>query len=418
MKPEFIRRGPKLTEARLTAIEKKYSIRLPKDYRDFMLEKNGGIPDPNSVCRKRSKTPSLDCRYLFSVDSEDFLEDWISRYEEMKGDDKDALPKQLIPIGIDSSNCVLCLSVSGNNSGKVYYFGESAGFKLLADSFAQFLSQFAEYPDENPEIKISEWVAIVKQHDQKKLATWLKNGGKWKECDVRIGRSPLELAIELDSWPTVKLLLRHKANLQQAFEHAVQVSRWNLVRTLQKYAKPRTLKPNAQVLKKTMESCNDVRIVKKMLDDGASISVAPFKQNLLYYATLFRNNPEIISLLIKRGAKLTQKAEGQNALANALCNGAFDAAKLLLDAGQKLYEAPKVPSKRERLWTAQIKEMESKPRANKRLLEMLYQNLEDEQQIREEQAPIYACFKPWKKLPPNFKKDVMAYAAKLGQNPP
>ena len=168
-----------------------------------------------------------------------------------------------------------------------------------------------------------------------------------------------------------------------------------------------------------MEDCNEVIIVKRMLDDGAQIHVAPFKHNLLYYyATIFKNNPEIISLLIKHGAKLTQWAEGQTALANAIFNGALDAVKLLLKADENFYKAPTIKSKMERAWEDHIKDLESKRRPNRRLIEMVRLNLADEQQKRQQQAPIYSCFKPWKKLPPNFKKDVMAYAAKLGQNPP
>jgi ankyrin repeat protein len=433
MKPEFIRQGPKLSEAKLAAIEKKCGVQLPKDYRDFMLEKNGGEPDPTGVCRKRSKTPYLSCRYLFSIAAERPLEDWISWYEGMKDEDEPTLPNRLIPIGVDHGDNVFCLSLSGKDAGKVYWWDhensfvpdppkrvipDMTGISLVADSFEKFLNQFAEEPDEFPEIKTSAWVALVKSRDQRKLAAWLKYGGKWNERDSKIGRSPLELAVELDSWPTVKLLLKHNASLQKAFEHAVQVNRWDLVRTLQKHAKPRTLKPNTRVLKETMESCNDVGIVTRMLDDGAPIHAAPFKHNLLYYATMFNNNPEIISLLIKRRARLTQKAEGQTALANAICNGAFDAVKLLLKAGENLYEAPKIKTRMERAWEEHIKELQSKRRPNRRLIEMVRLNLADEQQKRLQQAPIYAFDQPWKKLPPNFKKDVIAYAAKLGQTPP
>ena len=66
-----------------------------------MLEKNGGEPYPNGVCRKRSKTPYLTCRYLFSIDTERTVEDWISSFEGMKDKDEPTLPVLIIPIGVD-----------------------------------------------------------------------------------------------------------------------------------------------------------------------------------------------------------------------------------------------------------------------------------------------------------------------------
>jgi hypothetical protein len=67
-KSEFIRSGPNLTEARLGEVEIKYGIRLPADYRAFMLKPNGGEPEPRGVCRKRGKTLQMSCDCLFSID--------------------------------------------------------------------------------------------------------------------------------------------------------------------------------------------------------------------------------------------------------------------------------------------------------------------------------------------------------------
>jgi hypothetical protein len=435
MKPEFIRQGPKLSEARLAEVEKRFGIQLPKEYRDFMLDKNGGEPEPAGVCRKRSKTPNFSCSYLYSIDAEPSYENWIWMYEAMKNENEPRLPKRLIPIGDDGGSNAYCLSVSGKDVGNVYWSDheeffvpdppkrvvpDMTGITLVADSFEKFLNQFAEFPDENPEIALSNWVPLFKRRDLKGIKVWLKKGGKWDEFDMKSGRTPLTLAIELGDWPIVQQLINHGADKQKTLEIALQCSRWKLASSLLQAARGEKLPIDVRSFYKALENCDNVKLIRDLLDAGAPLHTESFGFNALHYATMDICNPEIVKLLLERGAKLEQSSQefgSQSSLAYAISNGQLETAKILLDAGDNLYKDPQKKSKQIIRWENEIKQEESKAQPESDKIAMFKMVLENEEK-QKPRAPIFYFDHPWKKFPPNFKKDVIAYAAKLGQKPP
>jgi ankyrin repeat protein len=432
MKPSIIRQGNKLTPARLAKVEKQFGIRLPKEYRAFMLANNGGEPEPSGVCRKRSKAPSLSCSYFFSIDAERSYEDWVSAYEGMKNSVEVVLPKRIVPIGDDSGGNVFCISVSGKDEGKIYWwFHEHAfvpdpprrvvpdmtGITLVADSFEAFLNQFAEDPDEHPEIKTSDWVALVKKRDLKGVAAWLDKGGKWDQGDPKEGRIPLTMAIALGEWPILKLLLDRGADWQVALQHSIQVNAWSIVRRLLERLKPGTVTIDSSMFAGAFEDCEDVVIIKSLVALGAPIHGEHFGRNPLFSATLFKGNPTIVKLLLDCGARLDQSGDDQSPLANAIANGQLATAKLLLDAGEDLYKDPQKKTRKELKLEAQIKEEQRKTKPNKIVIENCLYMIEHERKVNRPRAPICSFEHPARRLSANFKSDVIAYAAKLGQKP-
>lgn len=426
-RPEFIRSGPLLSEARLAEVEAQYGIRLPAAYRSFMLERNGGEPEPSGVCRKRRKTPEMNCDCLFSIDAEDDCENWVSIYESMKVDEV-VLPSRLIPIGDDSGNRFL-ISVSGKDAGKVYWWNhedffvpdppdrvtpDMTGISVVADSFENFLGQFAEIPDETPELKPGNWVALFKERDRAGIKTWLEAGGKWDECDPKSGRNPLMLAIELGDLGLVECLLTHGASAQEAIQHAIQVSKWKIVHWLASKSTVGAVCIDSFMFAHALEGCDDASVIERLLDLGAPIHGEHFGHNPLYSATLFKCNPGVIKLLLDRGAKLEQSAAAQSALANAIANGKLQAVKLLLDAGEDLYKDPQKTTQSEEKFERLLKQEQAKAVPDKAWILTYTQFLEHERKINKPKAPVFSFDQPWKKHPVNFKKDVIAYAAKLG----
>lgn len=56
----------KLTERRLAKLEKQLGVRLPDDYRAFMLEHNGGRPEPQGFAFRRdgaTEESLLECLF-------------------------------------------------------------------------------------------------------------------------------------------------------------------------------------------------------------------------------------------------------------------------------------------------------------------------------------------------------------------
>jgi ankyrin repeat protein len=234
------------------------------------------------------------------------------------------------------------------------------------------------------------------------------------------GRTPLTLAIEMGDWPIVKLLVDRGASEQEALAHAIRIKAWAIVRSLLQRGIKETVKVDAAMFAGALEDCNDVSIVKSLLDAGAPIHGEHHGINPLYWATAHGGNPQIVKLLLERGAKLEQSTgNAPSALANAIAHGQFETVKLLLDAGQDLYKAPENKTRKEIKLEGQIRDEESKPKPdqNQKLIENYTWFLEFERKNNKPRAPIDSLEHPCKKHPPNFKKDVIAYAARLGQKP-
>jgi ankyrin repeat protein len=449
MKPKIEQRGKELTEARLTEVEKMFNIRLPDAYRAFMLENNGGHPEPNLVCRKRGKEPVWLCRYFYVIDSGRDFDDWISNFKAMKDVELSRLPPRLVPIAEDPGGDRFCISVLGKDAGKIYFWNheeefrldspdsgipDDSGISLVADSFEQFLNQFAKDPDDEAKPKSMGWVKPIKACDQKGVMKWLDNGGQLDEFDLRSGKTPLHLAIEVDCYPILELLLNRGAKVESALGVAIQCQRWEIARSILQRAKGEKLQIDVSVFTNALKNCDDVSVIQQMLDAGAPLHTENFGLNALHFATMYIGNPQIVKLLIERGATLDYSLQKErSALANAICHGQFETVKILLDAGEDLYTVrqKKVPQEKTKMEIYYENEIEAlkvllanaaskNPDPQKKTKkEILYENgIENIKGVLANQklkAPVYYLDKP--KLPANFKKDVIEYATKLGQKP-
>ena len=425
MKPKIKRRGEKLTEARLAEVEGQFGIQLPADYRAFMIENNGGDPVPTGVCRKRGKTPYRTCTSFFIIDSERDGDDWVSVNQNMHGD-QPLIPSRLFMIAEDLGGNAFCISVSGKDVGKVYWWDQEDGFdpqrpsqvipdmsgmRLMADSFEAFLNQFAEDPDEpTPESKT--WEELIEARDLKGVAEWLQNGGQLNERNSS-GMSPLMHAVTINCYPIVEFLLDHGAKEPEALELAVRVSRWEVLRSI--LARAGTPEISSETFARALESCDDVSIISGLIDVGAPLQGEHFGLCPLYSATLFKSKPEIVKLLLDRGAKQDQSAVKDSPLVHAIFIGNLRTVKHLLDSGGDLF---KVPQKTEKLmkYEAQLKEEESKPKPNSSHIEGLNYLLNVER-CNSPISGIDALDSPCAKHPAAFKKAVIEYATRLGQKP-
>src|SRR5262249_24209046 len=138
-----------LDVAELLSFEKQLNMPLPPDYRAFLLLHNGGIPEPGDFVisfelghgnlaefyglHSGPQYKNLSCAWAISEDS---------------------LPIGLLPIGGDPGGKPICIWLTGENIGKIYFwdhelddyaatFGYHNPFPL-ADSLASFLANLLD----------------------------------------------------------------------------------------------------------------------------------------------------------------------------------------------------------------------------------------------------------------------------------
>lgn len=105
-----------VSEETLTAHEAQWGYTLPADYRLFLRTYNGGEPEP-SIFKFKDKSGGSNLRALLGINGSkhDDTQDYMRTYT-------DRLPTRFHPIGYDSGGNVICISVAGDDRGKIYFW--------------------------------------------------------------------------------------------------------------------------------------------------------------------------------------------------------------------------------------------------------------------------------------------------------
>ena len=124
---------------------------MPHDYREFLKKYNGGTPKPAGFWIEIDKdSSSINLLYglfkspkYYSIDGAATLE-W-------------KLPDNLLPIGDDGTGNLICIAVTGNTKGSVFFIDHEIylpnekesfrGITKLSNSFSEFLSILEELPE-------------------------------------------------------------------------------------------------------------------------------------------------------------------------------------------------------------------------------------------------------------------------------
>ena len=147
-----------LTDSDIEKYTNELNINLPEDYKNYLLKYNGGHPIKDGY-------PMIEC---IDNDPNDNNGDIAWFYAIYDGEHNNFLkahyrfkiwqkrmPDELIPIGRGSGGDKICISVKGNNYGKVYFWdheqeayeGEEPDYSnvhLIANSFADFINSLYE----------------------------------------------------------------------------------------------------------------------------------------------------------------------------------------------------------------------------------------------------------------------------------
>ncbi len=144
----FTKSFPLVAENEIDQAATRLGIKLPADYRSFLLNQNGGKPSPNEFQMQISSPNNKGIlTRLFGICKDDRydLESVAKRYQGR-------VPKYLLAIGQDPGGNLICLAVSGVNANKIFFWeheeeaeeGEPPTEKnltLIANNFASFVAQ-------------------------------------------------------------------------------------------------------------------------------------------------------------------------------------------------------------------------------------------------------------------------------------
>jgi hypothetical protein len=178
-----------LEENDLLKFEEKIGTRLPQDFREYLLKYNGGKPIPSDF-----NIPNLGSNSIHHVygihNGPDYL-NLESNVEIYKA----RIPNSLLPFADDPVGNVLCIGISGEVKGQIYFWDHElecedwSSIVKISDSFSLFLESFFEYVD--PDETLME--EIVRTTNIKKLDELLQNGFSL-ETEDEYGKTLIENA--------------------------------------------------------------------------------------------------------------------------------------------------------------------------------------------------------------------------------
>ena len=168
-------RYPVLTEADIAAFEQENKVLLPADYRAFMLRHNGGKPQPADFdYSDGTELTGSAVQEFYAIYTKPETETGLSpnlnlarSLRLLKRMGTPRMPEELIPIGDDGGGNQICLCVSGEHTGCIYYWDhemECTGggtyedgtpitmwdnCHFVANSFTEFLDSLHEDEDED-----------------------------------------------------------------------------------------------------------------------------------------------------------------------------------------------------------------------------------------------------------------------------
>ncbi|HWO20237.1 MAG TPA: SMI1/KNR4 family protein [Kofleriaceae bacterium] len=145
--PTFTERGPEVTEGDVGGFEHRFGVALPRDYRAFLLEVNGG-----RTARTHRRFDRGILNQLFSLNDPDESHDLAAWNEDVH---RDLKTTDLVIVGVDDGGGEILLVVNGDHAGEVWFqvhegrpweanprvlWHDRRDVRKLADSFSAFMS--------------------------------------------------------------------------------------------------------------------------------------------------------------------------------------------------------------------------------------------------------------------------------------
>lgn len=148
--------GEKLSNKDIKKMEGALHLDFPQDYKDFLLKKNGGMPENEVEFDFIESDPSTKEELEQGSDIHYFYDDneVIESYGNLV--DEGLIPAEYLPIACDSfDNQILIYLGKDDNYGSIFFAdsesedpeGSSWGLSKVADSFTAFLDMLRPMED-------------------------------------------------------------------------------------------------------------------------------------------------------------------------------------------------------------------------------------------------------------------------------
>jgi uncharacterized protein (TIGR02996 family) len=203
--------GPALTSADLDRIERQLNVTLPTQYRAFLLNYNGGVPEPGQFLLEGQEPEERHkVEWLWGIGADGPrislpLERVATNLRRAGA--PDPVNQGLLPLGyLATLDDMLVISIAGDQQGRVYYFNDyprnssdREAMTEIALSFGHFFDTLRNYdPD---------WVELIARGDVAAVERWLENDGDVEEIDPTTDTAPLYHAVWSSQPAMVRLLV-------------------------------------------------------------------------------------------------------------------------------------------------------------------------------------------------------------------
>lgn len=146
-----------VSEHQILELERRINSPLPDDYKNFLMQHNGGIPHPDEFCySENSQRQYATVHYFLAVHDGSYDSIYYCIY--MFKEREERVPPNLLPIARDPGGNLICISVSGEDGGKIYFWeheeeadlakGEIADYRnvyFIANSFTDFIAEITKF---------------------------------------------------------------------------------------------------------------------------------------------------------------------------------------------------------------------------------------------------------------------------------
>jgi hypothetical protein len=369
---KFSNPGPAFKEPALAAFEKAHNVKLPADYRQFLLLQNGGEPEPNHLKAKMRDGPAVPVyvEMLFSVEppSQPLENGLGAAIDLFRAEDK---PASFVPIGRvrmagfgDSPmRADLLIAVSGKQAGKVLVamsmhaammaqagpgveamaqmgammammYEESC--MVIAPSFTEFLARLT--PAKTDTIPV--WLQAIRAGDVDAFQKWLQAKGKLSEMYVPYGGVRSLNVIDYLAMEAPAAMLQTLVDQKVVNRNQLRASwqRWDT-----KIARFRELLPvlgkNAMQFAFSAPGIwDDAEFLKELLAAGINLDIAVGEEGETpLHLAIQHRRPDAVKWLLEHGATSGKPDQyGRTGILWAESERDLESLKLLIEAGEKL----------------------------------------------------------------------------------
>ena len=149
--------GEKINISQIEDFEKNIGKKLPDDFKEFMLENNGGCPEEELFTQNFNMiNPETSEEITQSIDIAEFmsLNDIEFEYDEII--DTGDIPQGYLPFGYTSFDNLFLICLNQDNYGAIYYvnhdfFDDSTGrfvISKICNSFSDFIESLVVETDD------------------------------------------------------------------------------------------------------------------------------------------------------------------------------------------------------------------------------------------------------------------------------